>query len=164
MPRFRRPGPVHINFTGPGGETQIVASGLAPDGMAQASAQLALIVDDDPAARKIVHRYLRSLGLSVLEASDASSALRHLRELTPALICLDVTLPELSGFAVCEQIRNTAHLQQTPVLMISSRTLPEYRALAEEVGASSYLIRPFTLAEFAQEVRTLLHPKANGAP
>jgi len=131
---------------------------------AQESQQLALVVDDDPAGRKVVHRYLRALGLSVLEASDASSALRQLSEITPALICLDVTLPELSGFALCEQIRNTAHLQQTPVLMMSSRTLPEHRALAEEVGATSYLTRPFKLAEFSQEVRLLLHPKSNGVP
>src|SRR2546428_782363 len=60
-------------------------------GMAQLAEPLALIVDDDPSARRIVHRYMRSLGISVLEASDASSALRHLSELTPALICLDVT-------------------------------------------------------------------------
>jgi len=134
------------------------------DSRTQVEEPLALIIDDNPDARKVVHRYLRSFGLSVLEASDASSALQQLSRLTPALICLDVTLPELSGFALCEQIRNTAHLQRTPVLMISSRTLPEHRALAEEVGASSYLIRPFTLAQFSQEVRTLLGTRSNGAP
>ena len=74
---------------------------------AQESQQLALVVDDDPAGRKVVHRYLRALGLSVLEASDASSALRQLSEITPALICLDVTLPELSGFALQERAHGT---------------------------------------------------------
>ncbi|MGQ0504863.1 MAG: response regulator [Myxococcaceae bacterium] len=116
-----------------------------------------LIVEDDPALRRLVAGYLGVLGFETLEAADGGSAIRLLGK-APALrlVCLDLMLPESSGYEVCEFIRQTEALKHLPVLMMSARTLPEDRAHAEEVGVSSYLIKPFTRAEFSRQVESVL--------
>ncbi len=116
-----------------------------------------LIVEDDPALRRMVAGYLGVLGFETLEAADGASAIRVLSEPpTLMLVCLDLMLPETSGYEVCEFIRSSTHLKHLPVLMMSARTLPEDRAHAEEVGVSSYLIKPFSRAEFSRQVERVL--------
>ncbi len=123
-----------------------------------------LIVEDDPALRRLVAGYLGVLGFETVEAADGASAIRLLSQ-APALclVCLDLMLPETSGYEVCEYIRSSPALKHLPVLMMSARTLPEDRAHAEEVGVSSYLIKPFTRAEFSRQVeQVLIRAKASG--
>jgi DNA-binding response OmpR family regulator len=121
--------------------------------------QKVLLVEDDPALRKLVKSHLDRMGLEVVEAADGRSALARLGEHAPDLVCLDLMLPESSGYEVCEFIRKTATLKHVPVLVMSARTLPEDRAHAEEVGASAYLIKPFNRATFTTQVSALLRTK-----
>jgi two-component system chemotaxis response regulator CheY len=118
--------------------------------------QTVLVVEDDPALRKLVKGYLAFMGFSVLEVGDGRSAMAKLNEHVPDLVCLDLMLPESSGYDVCEFIRKTENLKDIPVLMMSARTMPEDRAHAEELGVNGYLIKPFTRAEFTQHVREVL--------
>ncbi len=118
--------------------------------------QTALLVEDDPALRKLVLNYLSLMGFDVLEAPDGRTAMKRLNELQPDLVCLDLMLPESSGYDVCEFMRKTPALQNVPVVMMSARTLPEDRAIAEEVGVNAYLIKPFTRAQFTQQIRDVL--------
>jgi two-component system chemotaxis response regulator CheY len=74
----------------------------------------------------------------------------------PDLVCLDLTLPDVSGYDVCEYIRGQSELAGLPVLMISARGTLLDRAQAEEVGADGYLTKPFTQEEFVQQVLRLL--------
>jgi CheY-like chemotaxis protein len=122
----------------------------------------ALVVDDDPPMRKLVRGYLEKMGLQVDEASCGAAAIEHLSKRRPDLICLDLTLPEFSGFDICDFIRARPELQKVPVLMISARKLPGDRALAEEAGVSGYLTKPFKPADFAQQVNALLPPRKEG--
>ena len=71
------------------------------------------------------------------------------------MICLDLILPNLSGFEVCELIRQSLGLD-TPILITSHRSLPEDRALAEETGANGYLTKPLKTNVLISEVRRLL--------
>lgn len=115
-----------------------------------------LVVEDDPAVRRLVTTYLERMGLSVIEAGDGRTALRKLTETVPDLVCLDLMLPELSGYEVCEFIRQSPPLRDVPVMVMSGRALPNDRALAAEVGVSGYLIKPFSHGEFCNQVSALL--------
>ena len=116
----------------------------------------ALVVEDDPEVRKLVRKCLERMHFSVTEARTGKEALDQLGMLRPDLVCLDLMLPEQSGYEICEYIRRTAALQAVPVLVIRARALPEDRAHAEEVGADAYLIKPFSLTELTQKVKALV--------
>ena len=115
-----------------------------------------LVVDDDPAILRVIRGFLEPLGLELTEAADGDAAIRLVQEHTFDLICLDLMLPKSSGYSVCEHVRRCPRHRETPVLVISARALPSDRAAAEELGASAYLIKPFTRASLTQQVRTLL--------
>lgn len=117
-----------------------------------------LLVEDDPSIRKLVQRYLMELDLDVIPVSDGRSALKALATHRPDMLCLDLMLPESSGFEVCEHVRKTPELKDVPVVMMSARTTPQDRAQAEEVGVTAYLIKPFTRAEFFRTVKNVLDP------
>jgi two-component system chemotaxis response regulator CheY len=116
-----------------------------------------LVVEDSPMFRRMVSDMLLSLGYSqVQEVGSGHAALEFLAEQRPVLVCLDLTLPDISGYEVCEFIRSTPALQDIPVLMISARAQTMDRAQAEEAGVSGYLIKPFTTEEFRQHLERVL--------
>lgn len=115
-----------------------------------------LVVEDDPEIRKLLRKYLEKLSLEVLEAGTAKAALAVLQMHTPALVCLDLMLPESSGYDVCEKIRSSPLLKDVPVLVVSARSMPPDRALAEEVGATAYLMKPIRWSSFSETVLGLL--------
>ena len=115
-----------------------------------------LVVEDDPALRRLARVCLESMGLVVDEVSSGKNAIARLEEGRPSLVCLDLMLPEISGFDVCDHMRRTPHLSKIPVLVMSTRTHPVDRAYAEEAGASGYITKPFGIDEFKGVVRTLL--------
>lgn len=121
------------------------------------SQRTVLVVEDSPLFRKMVGEFLHALGVTrVQEASNGRSALEQLAHSRPDLVCLDLTLPDVSGYDVCEYIRGQPELAGLPVLMISARGTLLDRAQAEEVGADGYLTKPFTQEEFVQQVLRLL--------
>jgi two-component system chemotaxis response regulator CheY len=116
-----------------------------------------LVVEDSPMFRRMLSDMLQSIGYTrVLEAFSGQTAKELLAEQCPDLVCLDLTLPDVSGFDVCEHIRSTPGLQDVPVLMISARSQTMDRAQAEEAGATGYLIKPFTHDELRQQVERVM--------
>ncbi len=116
----------------------------------------ALVVDDDPDIRRIISAILSRLGFSVSQAADGREAIKRLDAARPSLLCLDLMLPESSGFDVCEHVLKAPPLSGLPILMVSARDMPDSRAVAEELGVHSYLIKPFTQAEFIASVKALM--------
>jgi len=116
----------------------------------------ALVVEDHPDARALVRTYLISMGLEVTDVAEGRSAIRVLESLRPDLVCLDLMLPELSGFEVCEFMRSQTELRDVPILVMSARAKPMDRAFAEEVGATAYLIKPFKRSEFSRAVNACI--------
>ena len=116
----------------------------------------ALVVDDDPAILALISAHLRRLGFEVLEARDGRTAIKTLDTVRPTLLCVDLMLPESSGFDVCEHVRHTPSLKGLPILMVSARGMPEDRAMAEELGVRRYLVKPFTQAQFIALVKETL--------
>ena len=102
-----------------------------------------LIVDDYPGARYLRSRILSDAGYEVLEASSGDDALRIARQAIPALILLDVNLPDISGFEVCQQLKQDPITATIPVIHITGAWLSEAdRQQGLASGASAYLVEP----------------------
>lgn len=117
---------------------------------------LAFVIEDQPSVRKLLRELLEREGFFVAEAATARAALRFLADHQPDLICVDLILPEVSGFEVCAQIRGNPRLEQVPLLVISGRSSTEDQAQAQEFGASAFLAKPFGAEQFSRCVRALL--------
>ncbi len=115
-----------------------------------------LVVDDDPEIRKLLSATLDRMGFTVSEAADGRTAIKRLDAARPSLLCIDLMLPESSGYDVCEHVNQTPTLNGLPILMVSARTMPEDRAQAEELGVRVYLSKPFTQAQLKQAVAQAL--------
>jgi two-component system phosphate regulon response regulator PhoB len=116
-----------------------------------------LVVEDDHTLRKLISRHLEKLGHTVVESGGGEAALEWLeKNAPPQLICLDLALPAMSGFRVCEQIRSNAGTREVPVLVITARTTVQDHTFALEMGADAFLEKPFKLKDFENEVKALL--------
>lgn len=129
---------------------------LLPKGDDMNMNRTALVVDDDPHIRRLIGQYLERLGFEVTQAGNGRGAIEKLTEHRPTLMCLDLMLPEASGFDVCEHVLKTPALSGMPILMISAREMPDSRAMAEELGVTKYLVKPFTHAQFVAGVKAVL--------
>jgi two-component system phosphate regulon response regulator PhoB len=118
--------------------------------------RVAVVVEDEPSQRKLLTEHLTRLGLDVIAVSDGHAALSSVRELHPDLLCLDVSLPHISGYEVCEQVRADPGLQNLAVIMTSERASLEERAHSYEAGADGYLSKPHSFDKLAKEVSRLL--------
>jgi two-component system, OmpR family, response regulator len=121
-----------------------------------ATHRTALVVEDDPDLRGLVRRHLEALGMQVTEAGEGRAAILHVAVHRPDIVVLDLMLPELSGYEVCQFMRGEARLKEVPILIMSARGLPQDRAYAEQVGASTYLVKPFKRPAFIAAVHELV--------
>lgn len=119
----------------------------------------ALIVDDHPETRTQVRNWLSALGFDSVEAGNGRNALAQLSQAVPDLICLDLVLPEASGFAVCESIRKDPRLKNVMILALGESSIPTHRAFAGEAGADAFLPKPFTREELARRVRQMFEQR-----
>jgi DNA-binding response OmpR family regulator len=119
-----------------------------------------LVVDDDAKIRRLLRTYLEREGWPVLEAADGTGALASISLHEPALVVLDVMLPEVDGLAVIRALRRTA---RTPVIVLSARGTTADRIAGLGVGADDYLPKPFSPAELVLRVRRLLERAAPAA-
>ncbi|WP_030904034.1 fused response regulator/phosphatase [Streptosporangium amethystogenes] len=116
-----------------------------------------LVVDDTPTKLYILSSWLRRSGHQVVQATGGLEALTKVRELQPDLVVLDVRLPDISGYEVCEQIKADAATSSIPVIQISGAAItPADRAHGLERGADAYLAEPVEPDEFAATVEATL--------
>ncbi len=115
-----------------------------------------LLVEDEEHLATGIKFNLEAEGYEVTHAADGQSALDLFDDGPDVdLMILDLMLPGMSGYNVCEAIRDAGH--QMPVLMLSARTLAEDRTRGFDVGADQYLTKPFELDELLSRVNRLLH-------
>jgi DNA-binding NarL/FixJ family response regulator len=127
-----------------------------------------LIVDDDPGFRALVSSLLGRAALAAEEAVDGEEAIALARRQRPALVVLDVSLPDLSGFEVCRQLRDEFG-EELPIMFVSGERIePLDRAVGILVGGDDYVIKPFDADEFLARVRRFLkrstRARADGVP
>jgi DNA-binding response OmpR family regulator len=119
-----------------------------------------LVVDDDAKIVRLVRTYLERDGFSVVTAADGPSALQAIETHQPALVVLDLMLPELDGRAVIRAVRRDEEAAATPILMLSARGSTVDRIAGLEDGADDYLPKPFSPAELVLRVKSILRRSA----
>ncbi len=121
-----------------------------------------LIVEDEAHLALGIQFNLEAEGYLVEVATDGADAIERVDEPADAfdLVVLDLMMPGMSGYAVCESLRESGHFM--PILILSARTLPEDRARGFDAGADQYLTKPFELDELISRVKNLIarHEKA----
>ncbi|MBV8083393.1 MAG: response regulator transcription factor [Chloroflexi bacterium] len=112
-----------------------------------------LVVDDDPAVLSGLRRALAFEGYDVLVAADGDSALANAQSGHPDLVVLDVMLPGMDGFTVCEELRRQS---SAPILMLTAKDTVPDRVHGLDRGADDYLVKPFAIDELEARIRALL--------
>ncbi len=116
--------------------------------------ELILLVDDEPNIVQLARLYLERENFRVQAVGDGRSALHAVQTARPALVVLDVMLPEMDGFEVCRTLR--AQHDSTPILMLTARDEDVDKILGLEIGADDYLTKPFNPRELAARVKAIL--------
>jgi DNA-binding response OmpR family regulator len=116
--------------------------------------ELLLLVDDEPNIIELAQMYLEREGYRIITAADGNTAIKSVEQHRPALVVLDIMLPELDGLEVCRTLRQ----KQDPVaiLMLTARDEDIDKILGLELGADDYLTKPFNPRELVARVKAIL--------
>ncbi len=112
-----------------------------------------LIVDDEPNIRTLIQRYLQRQGYRVETAENGKAAMEQLNSFQPTLVILDLNLPDISGYQLCQQMQQETGVY---ILMLTSRVSPSDKLQGFEQGADDYLTKPFNLPELGARVNAIL--------
>ena len=115
-----------------------------------------LVVDDEPDVVAFMERTLRTEGFEVVSAFDGISALDLVDAEKPDLVLLDLMMPMISGYEVCEQIKANPQTQGIPVICVSSAHTPDARAHTLKLGAATLIVKPFLPMELVAQIRRYL--------
>jgi DNA-binding response OmpR family regulator len=132
--------------------------------MPSATRRPILVVDDDPKIVRLVRTYLEREGYMVETAGDGPSALAAIERHEPALVVLDLMLPELDGRAVMRAVRRDEVSATIPILVVSARGSTLDRIGGLEDGADDYLVKPFSPGELVLRVKAILRRTEAAAP
>ncbi|MGB3703448.1 MAG: response regulator transcription factor [Anaerolineales bacterium] len=117
------------------------------------TAELILIVEDEPSIAEVVGLYLRRSGYRVIFASDGLEAQNKIESQSPDLVVMDLMLPIIDGFELTRWLRNRSN---TPIIMLTARRDEVDRIAGLEMGADDYIIKPFSSQEVVSRVRAVL--------
>jgi DNA-binding response OmpR family regulator len=115
-----------------------------------------LVVDDEPEAVELVEFNLRQAGFDVATAENGAEALTKARSVLPALILLDLMLPEVDGLEVCKMLRRDPATAAIPIIMVTAKAAEIDRILGLELGADDYITKPFSPRELILRVKKIL--------
>lgn len=118
-----------------------------------------LLVDDEPSIIKMVGKRLEIEGFVVTTAQNGMEALAQVRVDPPDLIVLDLMMPELDGFAVCEQLQQDARYKQIPVVVLTAKTSDSDEQRARAYGVKGFVRKPFHAEELISAIRGQLFPE-----
>lgn len=112
-----------------------------------------LLVDDDPQLVRLVRANLESVGYRVLTAMEASTALQLVEREIPDLIILDIMLPGVDGYELCQRIRE---FSDTPIIMLTAKVEDADKVRGLKLGADDYLTKPFSVPELLARIEAVL--------
>jgi len=115
-----------------------------------------LIAEDEPSILESLDFILRRAGYSIESVTDGDAVLAAIRHQRPRLVVLDVMLPKRSGFEVLKQIRADAATHDLPVMILTAKGQAQDRQIAEQLGASSFITKPYANADVVETVKRLL--------
>ncbi|AGX88202.1 response regulator transcription factor [Candidatus Symbiobacter mobilis] len=118
-----------------------------------------LIVDDEPYIRLLLEQVLETLedgGVEIITANNGESALEIIAAETPQLVFLDVMMPKINGFDVCDQVKHAMGLQEVYIILLTAKGQEFDRQRGIEVGADQYMTKPFNPDEVLAKARSVL--------
>ncbi len=115
-----------------------------------------LVVDDEPDALEILGFKLKEAGYTPIFAKDGNRAIAAARDERPALVVLDLMLPEVDGLEVCKILRRDASTASIPILMLTAKAAEMDRVIGLELGADDYVTKPFSPRELVLRIKKLL--------
>jgi len=123
-----------------------------------------LVVEDEPDIRELVRYNLEQGGFRVVEAEDGETALHKVRSEQPALVVLDLMLPEGDGLEICRILRGERATAALPIVMLTAKAAEVDRVLGLEFGADDYVTKPFSPRELVARVRAVLRRSETTEP
>jgi len=117
-----------------------------------------LVIEDEPGIARLVEDYLKAAGFTVVRASTAAEAIAQARASAPALVVLDLGLPDRDGFDVTRELRR---FSEVPIVMLTARGDESDRIVGLELGADDYVVKPFSPKELVARVRAVLRRAEN---
>ena len=121
-----------------------------------------LVIDDEPYILRSLSYLLAREGYAVETASNGEEGLNRVRSLRPLLVFLDIMMPNMNGYEVCEQVKQDPALAGTYVIMLSAKGQQIDRERGLLGGADEYMTKPFSPREVAQRVRAIFSERAAG--
>ncbi|TFE22581.1 response regulator transcription factor [Cohnella luojiensis] len=112
-----------------------------------------LVVDDDPHIRELVKVFIEREGFEVKEAADGTHALKLLETMTADLVILDVMMPHMDGWELCQELRE--HFEM-PLLMLTAKGETAQKLKGFQLGTDDYMVKPFEPVELVARVKALL--------
>ncbi|HEX2257138.1 MAG TPA: response regulator [Afifellaceae bacterium] len=122
-----------------------------------------LISDDEPHIRRLIEQSLEELedeGVEILSTADGQEAIDRITQEAPDLIILDVMMPKINGFDVCERVKSDDRLRSAYVMLLTAKGQEYDRLRGEQVGADRYMTKPFDPDELLAFVREILAARA----
>jgi two-component system alkaline phosphatase synthesis response regulator PhoP len=129
---------------------------LEPTKQDKSTTERILVVDDDREIVRLIRSYLEQAGFQVLTAYDGNTALHMMRRESPALVVLDLMLPDRDGWDVTRMVRTDLTLKHIPIIMLTARVEDTDKIIGLELGADDYITKPFNPREVVARVRTVL--------
>ena len=120
-----------------------------------------LVVEDDPEINELVGAYVQIAGFEYESALNGEQAVEKARSTHPALIVLDVMLPDFDGFEVARRLKGESHTREIPIVMLTALDRDEYRQKGRTAGAVDYLTKPFDPDRLMEAIRE--NASSNGA-
>jgi DNA-binding response OmpR family regulator len=124
--------------------------------MPQSQSASVLIVDDEPNILLSLQFVMKKAGYDVRTASDGEQALAEIGRAKPSVILLDVMMPKLDGFTVCERIRATPEWRDVRIIMLTARGRDVERQKGLALGADDYITKPFSTKDATERVAAVL--------
>jgi DNA-binding response OmpR family regulator len=121
---------------------------------------LVLVVEDDNSIAAALDFLMTREGYAHDRVASGAEALARIRTLHPDLVLLDVMLPEVSGYAICEDVRRDPDLSGVKIVMMTAAGSAAERSRGLALGADGFVTKPFEIAALREEVRRLLEPSA----
>ncbi len=118
-----------------------------------------VVVDDEPSSREALCALLTAEDLDIQAVSSGKELLRRMPELAPDVILLDVMMPEMDGYTVCQELKRAVVYQHIPVILVTALDTVQDRVRGLDVGADEFLTKPVSRVELQARVRTMLRIK-----
>ena len=112
-----------------------------------------LIVDDEPAIRKLLRANLEKNGFEAMSAGDGAEALKLVEREAPDLVVLDIIMPRMDGFETCRRLREWSTI---PIIMLSAKDEEQDKVKCLEIGADDYITKPFGSGELVARINAVL--------